>query len=74
MDKFNDIIQEFLIKGKKIESNFAKDLLNECGGEIKASSKYEDISKHIVRLQEQQMGVLLQEYRMKFYFQKHRDF
>ena len=47
MDKFNDIIQEFLIKGKKVESNFAKDLLTECGGEIKTSSKYEDISKHI---------------------------
>lgn len=47
MDKFNNIIQEFLIKGKKVESNFAKDLLTECGGEIKTSSKYEDISKHI---------------------------
>lgn len=47
MDKFKDIIQEFLLKGKKVESNFAKDLLTECGGEIKSSTKYEDISKHI---------------------------
>ena len=47
MDDYKDIIQEFLIKGKKVESNFAKDLLTECGGEIKTSSKYEDISKHI---------------------------
>ena len=47
MDDFKDIIQEFLLKGKKVESNFAKDLLNECGGEIKISSKHEDISKHI---------------------------
>jgi hypothetical protein len=47
MDDFKDIIQEFLLKGKKVESNFAKDLLTECGGEIKSSTKYEDISKHI---------------------------
>ena len=47
MDDFKDIIQEFLLKGKKVESNFAKDLLTECGGEIKFSTKYEDISKHI---------------------------
>lgn len=47
MDNFKDIIQEFLLKGKKVESNFAKDLLTECGGEIKFSTKYEDISKHI---------------------------
>lgn len=47
MDNFKDIIQEFLLKGKKVESNFAKDLLTECGGEIKSSTKYEDISKHI---------------------------
>jgi hypothetical protein len=47
MDKFKNIIHEFLIQGKKIESNFAKDLLSECGGEIKSSSKHEDISKHI---------------------------
>ena len=43
MDDYKDIIQEFLLKGKKVESNFAKDLLTECGGEIKTSSKYEDI-------------------------------
>lgn len=47
MDDFKDIIQEFLLKGKKVESNFAKDLLTECGGEIKFSTKYEDILKHI---------------------------
>lgn len=47
MDDFKDTIQEFLLKGKKVESNFAKDLLTECGGEIKSSTKYEDISKHI---------------------------
>ena len=47
MDNFKDIIQEFLSKGKKVERNFAKDLLTECGGEIKSSTKYEDISKHI---------------------------
>ena len=47
MNDFKNIIQEFLLKGKKVESNFAKDLLTECGGEIKFSTKYEDISKHI---------------------------
>ena len=47
MNDFKNIIQEFLLNGKKVESDFAKDLLNECGGEIKISSKHEDISKHI---------------------------
>lgn len=47
MNKYHDVIRVFLSEGKKVENNFANDLLNECGGEIKVASKYEDIIKHI---------------------------
>ena len=47
MDDFSEIILDFLSKGKEVESSFAKDLLTECGGEVKPSTKQDDISKHI---------------------------
>ena len=47
MNEFDNIIKKFLIEGKVVESNFANDLLLECGGEIKTSTKNEDILQHI---------------------------
>lgn len=43
----SDVVKEFFIKGKEVESRFANDLVSENGGEIVPATEYDDKQRHI---------------------------
>ena len=47
MNDFSNVVKYYLAEGKKVESNFIKDLMTQLGGEVRFSSKNDDIYKHI---------------------------
>lgn len=47
MSYLNNIVNNFLNKGKEVESRFARDLVQKMGGDVMVSTKYDDIKKHI---------------------------
>ena len=47
MADYSSLVKEFLVEGKKIETQFANDLIIELGGDIKSASENDDKYKHI---------------------------